>query len=584
MAFVMLVLMFKWQVADNERFVALANERNVDIKIPSVRGSILAADGSTLAYSEPRYDVYIWLPDLVAAEKNNVQTRQEFVTKVAAVLKVDSPTVQDKFNTQAQWIKIADKVTYDTKTALAAIQAESNKSLVGLQYVYVNKRIYPEGKLAGQVLGYISLFDPEAKGTWGLEQYWDGVLRPLEGIQSTSLDSNGNPIALAGTQTIDSIPGATLYTTIDKTLQGILEEKLAQGYAQFQAQDATGIIVDPKTGAILAMANYPSFDPNKYYEVENADTFGNKAISDPYEIGSVAKTFTLAAALDLGRITPDTVLLPDGHNGCEIISPNPQPGDKCKSTNENKKSDHIIDCICVYNQKPVKRSITVFDALTSSDNIGFRHIALTMSYQEFYDYLVKFGAGQTTNVDLAGESYANLKNGKNWNYADQAVYSYGHGYSLTPLQTAMGMATIANDGLRMQPYVVSKIVDANNKVTQFQPKAVVQVIKPETAAVEKTMEHKVFLNQLIEKQFKNLSSYDVALKSGTALIPYTDRPGYSSEINTTFAGYDASPAKTFVLYVKLEKPQVGDLSYYNARILWLNTFEAIKDYLHVPQY
>lgn len=585
-AIAIIALMARWQVYDSERFVAIANSRYQDIKIPSVRGSILASDGSTLAYSEPCYDAYVWTPDLDAAEKLGTQTRKELIDKVAGVLGVDSATILEKLSGTSQWIKIATRISYDQKTAILALKTDKdvNKAIQGIQFEYMNKRTYPEGQLAGQLMGYVGLYDPEAKGTWGLEQYWDGSLRPIEGVQSTELDSFGNPIALAGTESIESKPGATIYTTIDKTLQGILENEMKAGFEKYQAASTTGIIVDPKTGAILAMANYPNYDPNKYYEVTDAEFFGNKAISTPYEIGSVAKTFTMAAALDIGKITPDTVILPEGHNGCEIISPDSKPGDKCFVPAEQRKDNRIVDCICTYDKKPVRETITALGALKGSDNIALRHIAMTMSYQEYYNYLVKFGAGRVTNIDLSGESYADFKPVSKWNYADQAVYSYGHGYSMTAIQTAMGVSAIANDGKRMQPYVVSKLVDSDDKATVFQPKVVEQVIKPETANTLSQMMHQVYLGQLIEKRYKGLNKYNIAMKSGTALIPFTDRAGYSGEINATFVGFDASADKKFMMLIKVERPQVGDLSYYNARLLWLDTFIAIKDYLNLSQY
>lgn len=576
--------MLRWQVFDSERFVAIANSRYQDITIPSVRGSILAADGSTLAYSEPRYDVFVWIPELDSFEKKGLQTREEFISKVSEILGISVVDLGQKFNSEVLWLKIASRITNEQKSALEDIKTDKAAALKGMQFQYLNKRTYPEGPLGSQVLGYVGLYDTADNGVWGLEQYWNGSLSPIEGVESDELDPFGNPIALAGTESVESMPGSTIYTTIDKTLQGILETKLKQGYEEYQAESTTGIIINPKTGAIMAMANFPNFDPNEYYKVTDASDFGNKAISTPYEIGSVAKVFTLAAAIDSGKVTPDTVILPNGHNGCEIISPNSQPGDKCFVPAEQRKDDRIIDCICTYNKKPISKTMTALDAVKASDNIGFRHIALTMSYTEYYNYLVKFGAGKATQVDLAGESYANFKDVSKWNYADQAVYSYGHGYSMTPLQTAIGVAAIGNEGKRMQPYVVSKIVDADNKVIEFQPKVVEQVISAESAKTVGQMLHEVYLGQLVENRFKSLARYNIGLKSGTALIPYTDRAGYSGEINATFVGFDASSDSKFLMLIKIERPGIGDLSFYNARILWLETFDAIKEYLNLREY
>lgn len=575
-------LLLKWQIFDNQQFIAIANERYKDVKIPSVRGSILARDGSTLAYSEPRFDAYVWLPELEIAEKSSQQTRQEFIVNVSSVLNVKPEELTATLASGPQWIKIADKITLDQRNQLLAIKsAETNNFLQGLQFQYQNKRIYPESQLASQVLGFVGMNNRgDELGQGGLEQYYDGSLRPQEGFETNEIDSFGNLITLSESDPIEAKPGVTLYSTIDKTLQAKLEAKVKQGLEQYKATSASAILMDPKTGAILAMANYPTFDPNNYSQVTNSNALGNKAINTPYEIGSVAKIFTLSSAIDQNKVTPSTVILPNGHNGCEITNPNPPKNLVCGKN----KVDLTNSCTCTYDGKPVKRALTVMDALASSDNIGFRHIALTMTYKEFYDYLAKFGLTSITGVDLAGESQGIVKNFQDWNYADQTVYSYGHGYEITPLQTITGIASVANEGKRMQPYIVSKVVDSQGNTKEFNPQIIANVVTPETSKTVSAMLHQVYENQLIEKKYKNLKKYYIGLKSGTALIPFTDRPGYSSQINTTFVGFDASPEHKFILLMKLEKPEVGDLSFYNARLLWLDTFMDIKDYLNVPEY
>jgi len=477
-----IVMLIKWQIFDNQQFIAIANERYKDIRIPSVRGNILAKDGSTLAYSEPRFDVFVWLPELELAEKDQKQTRGEFLVAVSSVLNVSAEQLEVTLISGPLWVNIAEKISLDERNQLLDLKSPSSENYFqGMQFQYVNKRVYPEIEMASQVLGFVGKNTlGEELGIGGIEQYYDGSLRPQEGFESSEIDSFGNLITLSGESAIEPKPGVTIYSTFDKTLQLKLEAKLKQGLLSYKATSLTGIIMDPKTGAILAMANYPNFDPNKYNKVENVDALGNKAISTPYEIGSVAKIFTLSAALDLKKVGPTTLILPNGHNGCEVILPDP-PKD-------------------LYN-------------------IGFRHIALTMTYQEFYDYLQKFGLSSITGVDLAGESIGIVKNSKDWNYADQTVYSYGHGYEITPMQTITGIAAVANDGKRLQPYAVSKVVDAAGNIKEFNPKIVTQVIDPITSKTVSDMLHEVFLNQLIERKYHDLKKYYIALKSGTALIP-----------------------------------------------------------------
>lgn len=577
-----ILMLGRWQLVDSERFIAIANERYRDVKIPALRGNILARDGTSLAYSEPRFDVYVWVPELQAAEKRGYQSEDEFIAIVSDILGADNMDIRRRLEDGRLWVKIADKITLEVRDKLINTQIPgTSRHLQGLQVEYVNKRVYPEERLASQVLGFVgSNTNGEYVGVGGIEQYWEGSLKPQEGFESGEFDGFGNPITISDNTPLEPKPGVTVHTTIDKTLQGILEQKLEEGLTAYKAQSATGIIMDPSTGAVLAMANFPDFNPNFYFLETDGTVFGNKAINTPYEIGSVGKVFTLSSAFDLNTLEPESVVLPEGHEGCEIIQPSPPPDSSCQEKDPKKK----VDCICTYDRKPNHTRLTAAQAFINSDNIGFRHIALTMSYQEFYSYLRSFGVSQNSGIELAGESTGILTAAEDWNYADQSVFSYGHGYQMTPIQVISGVATIANEGKRMQPYIVSKVEAADGTVKSFNPRVVAEVVKPITAETVKEIMYEVFKNTLIEREYKGLSKYYIALKSGTALIPYTDRPGYSDEINATYVGFDASPDKKFIMLIKLEKPDIGELSFSNARKLWLDTFIAIKDYLGIREY
>lgn len=573
-------LAFRWQLIDNEEFIAIANERFKDIRIPALRGTVLAADGSTLAFSEPRFDVYVWLPELERAESRGFQSRDEFVSTTAEVLEVEEEDIEEILNSGPWWLKVASRIDVDTRNELEDVTlGDSNRKLQGLQFEYVNRRVYPEDQLASHIVGFVgSNATGETVGVGGIEQYWEGSLKPQEGFESGEFDSFGNPITIGDNEPLEPKPGVTIHTTIDKNLQSILEKQLKIGANTFEANSATGIIMDPKTGAILALANVPDYDPNNYFDEEDGTVFGNRAITIPYEIGSVAKVFTLAATIDLGTLEADTYVMPQGHYGCEIISPNPPADADCSEASDE------YDCICTFNRAPVREPISVAEGFINSDNIALRHMALTMTYEEFHEYLERFGVGRSTGIELAGESTGLLKQSNKWNYADQAVFSYGHGFQITPLQAVSAIATVANEGKRMQPYIVSKVVDADGRTTVFNPQIVAEVIEPSTAQAVSDVMNEVYIRNLSEREYKELEDYYISMKSGTALIANKDSAGYSSEINATYVGFDASPEHTFVMLIKLEEPQVGDLSYYNARVVWLDTFKEIKDYLAVRKY
>lgn len=567
----------RWQFLDSDEFVAIANERYREIKIPAVRGSILASDETTLAFSEPRFDFYIWKSELIEAEEKERQTRKEFVEKVSSVLEIERDELEEKLDGEQLWIKLGDKISVEQRDKLLALVSdERDKPLQGLRFEYVNSRAYPEGQLGSHLLGFFGYNEyGDAVGVGGLEQYWDRSLKPIEGVVNSEVDSFGNAILLANSGETEAKPGVTLVTSIDKNLQAILETQLEDGFKKYQADSATGIIMDPRTGAITALSNFPNYDPNEYFKVEDSNVFGNLAITTPYEIGSVAKVFTLAAALDLEKLEFDEVILPQGHRGCEVITPGANPLSSCNSA--------AVQCVCTYDRKPVNQSINVLDAIVASDNIAFKHIGAKLSNDEFYDYLGRFGVGRISGVDLTGESTGILPDADSWHYTDNAVFSYGHGYQMTPLQTVSAISVIANKGNRMQPYIVEKVVESDGTVKEFEGRVLMEVVDEKVADRMGKMMHNVFRSNVPEIRYQPLLDYNISMKSGTALIPYKDKPGYSNDINATYVGFDNSPSKSFVMLIKLENPKVGDLSFYNARILWLDTFIAIKDYLAVPK-
>ncbi len=568
-----IAFLIRWQVLETEKYKAFANQRITETKIPSIRGAILASDNSPLAYSEPRFDIFIFKKDIEEAEEKEKQTRKEFIDKVSSVLG-DEEKIKDALNQEGNWIKVADKVSFDTKETLFSLHPDccSDKRLNGIFYELATERIYPDGALASHILGFVGKsFTSSEVGRGGIEQFREGILSPQEGYDYSERDSFGNIITISESDPIEARRGSTIVTTIDKTLQQKVETQLEEGVKKYEAKSGSAIVMDPKTGKILALANYPDYDPNKYFEVQDQTVFRNSAISAPYEIGSVMKAVTMAAGIDSGKITPETVVV-ESHEGCEHLL-------------EEKE-------VCTYDKKP-QGQLTALDGLIKSDNIALFHVAKIIGQDTFYEYMKRFGIGTTTGIDLTGESYSAVPEAKTWNLADLATYSYGHSYQVTAIQAIAAVGALANDGKLMQPYIVEKIIDPNGEVTEFNPVVVTQAVKPESAAIMSDMMNEVFKSQTKEVQYQRaFKDYRIGLKSGTALIPCALVPeegcsGYSSEYNATYVGFDASEEKSFIMLVRLERPKLEsnrtDLSFFNARHVWLETFIDIKDYLGVPK-
>jgi cell division protein FtsI (penicillin-binding protein 3) len=402
-------------------------------------------------------------------------------------------------------------------------------------------------------------------GVSGLERYWSEILNPIQGFTFQELDARGSTVTSSLIATIEPRPGSSIYVNINKKLQQVVEEQLKVGVERYKAKSGTTIVMDPKTGKILAMANFPDYDPNSRIETD-PNVYGNIALTSPYENGSTGKAITLAAAIDLGLVNPDTIMPP--HDGCIVVT-------------------HDLPPICTFDKKP-KGEITVRECLASSDNVCFYRIALMMKVPDFYRYLNAFGAGRPTGVDLhpGEDSFGYLPTPEKWNIADIAAFSYGQGYQMNSLQATVAYAAMANFGVRMKPYFVYKIVEGDGEERLFNPQPMQRVISESASEVLNSM---MYYNYTVtirphEHWYSHLREYAIGVKTGTGQIVTGGR--YGDSVNATLIGYDLSPQRTFVMLIRLEDPQgssIERLASNNVRILWLDTFNAIKDILGVPK-
>ncbi|QQR93191.1 penicillin-binding protein 2 [bacterium] len=573
--FLILAFLFRWQIIDHNYFSKLAEQRFVEYVTSGERGKIIAHDGTVLVYNENVWDVYVYKPELEIAEKiqkvkvNNEsfevqkQTRKEFVEKVAAILNVFPQEIEEKINSDGNYIKIASQIDLSTKNALEFLPGNSQSGyyLKGINFEETFKRGYPNGTLASNILGYLGYSDKQSLvGTHGIEQAWNGDLSPQSGYQKIEIDIDGNPIIAGESETLNYKNGSDIKLSIDPTIQSILEKKLKEGKEKYQAENAIGIIMEPKTGDIKGMAVYPSYDPAKYSEVTDLKQLNNLAVSESYEPGSIGKVFTTAVAYDLGVADEDTVVV-ESHPGCINI-------------NEWK--------ICNALKVPAK-NLTVKTTLMTSDNIGAYGIAKLVGEENLKNYLRKFGLAQSLNVGLAEEQTEFYNFDRKWPEVELATSSFGQSYTLTALQIVDAYAAIANDGLRMKPKIVSEVVSEEG-VKVIENKLIETVISPEASQKTNATLTKVFADNLkntaTRAQYDILSKYSLAGKSGTAQIPKKDGTGYEDNaVNSTYIGYDTSSEKSFVMLIKLTKPKIGRFANNNVMPLWYDTFIELKDLL-----
>lgn len=396
-------------------------------------------------------------------------------------------------------------------------QAVMALGLDGVAVSPINRRFYPHGSLAAHVLGFVSYDDV---GYYGIEGFYNNLLTGRVSV------SDQSRIPFLATRGEGWKKGSTLYLTIDSEIQYLAENTLAQAIHDTNSQSGTVIVLDPKTGQILAMANLPTYNPNLFY-AQDAKVFGNSAISEHYEPGSVTKVLTMAIALEDKVVQPDST-----YEDTEVLD---------------------VGGIRIYNwDRQGHGTTTMTDLLGLSLNVGSAKLSIATGPKDFYDGLDAFGLGKLTGIDLQAEARGSMRRPgqANWYESDLATNAFGQGMATTPLQIVAAISAVANDGLIMQPHMVSMREDPDKKVTVFHPTTLGRAISEQTAHDLSTM----LANALQRETSKALvPGYTIAGKTGTAEIPIPG--GYDPEGTiTSFVGYGPVDDPRFVVLIKLDRP------------------------------
>jgi cell division protein FtsI/penicillin-binding protein 2 len=393
-------------------------------------------------------------------------------------------------------------------------------NLDGVSVTPINRRFYPHGSLAAHELGFVSY---DEVGYYGIEGFYNDVLSGKVGVS----DESRIPFDASGGQGIQ--PGANLYLTIDSEIQFLTETTLAQALNDTGATSGTIIIMDPKTGEILAMASLPTFDPNRFYAMDS-QLFPNPAINQQYEPGSTAKVMTMGIALDTGATQPDST-----YDDTGVIE---------------------VGGATIYNWDRAAHGVTsMTDLLAHSLNVGAAKLSLAIGPTRYYQGLDTFGLGKPTGIDLEGEidGVVRKPGETNWHESDLAENSFGQALATTPLQMIVAVGSVANGGLMMQPHMLSKRVDPDGKLTPFGPATLGRTVSQQTAH---TLSLMLADGLRRETTLALVPGYAVAGKTGTAQIPIPG--GYDPEKTiASFIGWGPLDDPRFIVLVKLDRPTIS---------------------------
>ncbi|MCK9415072.1 MAG: penicillin-binding protein 2 [Candidatus Dojkabacteria bacterium] len=564
-----LVQAFRWQIVDRQKFLTLASQQysNTGRELPQ-RGKIIAKDGTILAVDEPVWNAYLSLSSDKKEREEFFSKKEKFVSEIATILVITKEEIDSKINEDFRYVKIAEGISNEKKTALEDVHI-FNIPKLGLYFEKDVRRSYPNNSLASHVLGFIGrTSDGEYLGQYGIEGYYFSDIEGQEGYFSGEKDSSGNVILNEEYDPLQARSGKTFRLTINPSIQLKVEELLEEGVKKTQSKSGTVIIMDPKTGAIIAMANYPNYNPNEYWLTQEPWIFKNLAVSDVYEYGSVHKPITLAIAIESG--VPKDFTCTDSTGYLDLY----------EATGYNDLKGRKI---YTWDKRPDGEQ-NFRQILANSNNPCMARTALETGFEYYFPKLKEFGIGSSINIGLQEESTSYLKPYEKWTKLDLITASYGQGISATPLQVISAISTIANGGKRMQPYIVDAMIEGN-VINVTNPQVISQPISEDTAdTVADMMKSVVEQGGIFETEKERVKEYEISAKTGTAQVVKAGEAGYQKDKTiATYIGFAPTVNPKMIMLLRLSEAKTGEFSSYTAVPLWNDIFLEIVNDLEIPK-
>ncbi|MDD3283819.1 MAG: penicillin-binding protein 2 [Candidatus Pacebacteria bacterium] len=533
--------LFVLQIDQGNFYKAIAQGQQVQLsEIEGKRGYVYFSNGEILAMNKEEPYLFI--------SPAEIENNEEAVEEILKIIDVEKSFLLSLLEDENSFYKIVKK-------EIGKEKADKIKSLK-LKGLYIGndtKRYYPAEKTSSQIIGFVN---QDKIGQYGIEGCYNETIKGLSSLEK----SERNPFSFSfkGTNN-DSLDGDNLTLTIDYNIQFIAEELLEEGMEEYDAEGGNIIVMNPNTGAIIAMAQKPNFDPNNYGN-SNGAYFKNTSIQEIFEPGSIFKPITMAMAINDGAVTAET-----------------------KYTDNLGYVQYPTNRVSNYSNK-AWGEVNMTQVLENSINTGVIFAEKELGHESFYNYLEKFGIFEKTGIDLSGEVVSannEIKNALKSNVdISFGTASFGQGIAMTPLQMINSFSAIINGGTLYKPYVVKKI---NNQMVE--PKA----IRENIISKETSTELKKMLISVVENGFGHLAKvegYWIGGKTGTSQIPYSslgiNKAGYSDSTWQTFMGFAPALDPQFIVLVKLNNSKKIKTSEYSAVPIFNKLANYIFDYWQIP--
>ncbi len=551
---IFVVRLFYLQVIRHDYYVGLANQEQLkQLIIPSKRGEIYTMDGSTptkVVLNETVYTMFVD-PKIVTKPDGIIETLRQIA---GGNMRKDPSELIAMKNSRYQILA----------TKLSRVQAEKikEKHYTGVGFQAESQRVYPEGQLAAQVFGFVNA---EGKGQYGIEESLNSRLTGKDGLLQSVTDVSNVPLTI-GNNNINrpAVNGDNIVLTIDRNVQAYAEKALQSGLKRSGATNGSVMVMDPQTGKIMAMANFPTYNPAEYNKVQNADAFNNAAISEPYEAGSDIKTLTVATGLDKGVIEPDST-----YNNTDFI----RVDDKVIS-NATKGQTGTITIQHALNWSLNTGMVTIAQRLGDGQSITLK--SRNTMYAYFHD---KFRLGQSTGIELAGEARGTIipPTEQEGNAVRYSNMSFGQGMDVTVIQVCAAFSAIINGGTYNTPSVISGTLSDDG--SRFSPAA---TKTSEKNVISRTASDKV--RQMIREARntfyagKDKPGYQIGGKTGTSQTLIDGNYNNNQTIGT-YLGFGGNEMPRYVIMVEVSGKNMSLAGNKDAMPIFTDLSNWMIDYL-----
>jgi len=489
-----------------------ANQYETQMKVPGKRGNILDARLEPLAVSVDGQSL--------AAYPSRISDRISAATALAPLLSSDPRAIAEKLNTRSAFVWLKRQASPRETRAVRELQ------MAGIDFIPEYSRFYPNKAIAAQVLGFAGV---DGQGLEGLEYLYNDMLSADSRTTTVLRDALGRRFESASMKSRPPA-GRNIVLTIDRTIQFIVEKHLSEAAKRYDAASGIAIVLRPETGAILALAHAPTFNPNAFHRFD-PERWRNRAITDSFEPGSTLKIFTAAAALENGGLLPDSPFF------CE--------------KGRYRVGGHTI------HDTDAHETLTIEEIVMVSSNIGAVKISQQLGPEAMYRTLRRFGFGEKTAIDCPGEIDGSLSHFRRWTEMDQAAIAFGQGIAVTAIQLVTATAAIANGGRLMKPFVVQAVTDQNGRPLQrYEPILVRQAVSPTTARAMRGIMGKVVSGQGTGR-YAALDGYTACGKTGTAQKPDENGAYAKDRFVASFVGFAPAEHPEIVVLVVFDEPKTS---------------------------